>query len=153
MIPFLIYTSMFRKFGKWLEDKLVTEGSNPGSKTGLYPLGYGGIGLYPPSWYPTRSADAIFYLSLDDRIYNAKEGKLKDLPGEVPKKMNRGEDGIWDITHLPGKPSHPSQKNYAAKYGDGEPWSIKHLKGSPKPHKGDFVPKQGEGGIWDITGV
>ena len=129
---------MFRKFGKWLEDKLVTEGSNPGSKTGLYPLGYGGVGLYPPSWYLTRSADAIFYLSQDERIYDAKEGKLKGLPGEVPNKMNGG---------------NPPQKNYAAKYGDGEPWSIKHLKGAPKPHKGDFVPKQGEGGIWDITGV
>jgi hypothetical protein len=38
-------------FKEWL----IKESSNPGSKTGLYPLGYGGIGLYPPQWYTTRS--------------------------------------------------------------------------------------------------
>ena len=85
-------------FKEWL----LKEGSNPGSKTGLYPLGYGGIGLYPPSWYPTRSADAIFYLSVDERIYTSKDSKtLDNLPKEGSKNnLNIGEEGTWSIKHL-----------------------------------------------------
>lgn len=132
------------------------EGSNPGSKTGLYPLGYGGIGLYPPSWYPTRSADAIFYLSVDDRIYKGKDGGQFDithLPGKVSSSMNRGEDGLWRISHLGGSPSHPSGDNFAAKNGDGEPWSIRHLKGNRDVSGPDFIPASGEGGVWDIRKI
>ena len=40
---------------------LLQEGSRlTSSKTGLYPLGYGGIGLYPDADYLTHAADAIF---------------------------------------------------------------------------------------------
>jgi hypothetical protein len=92
-------------FKKWL----ISESSNSG-KTGLYPLGYGGIGLYPPQSYLTRSADAIFYLSIDDRIYNSKD--------------------IFDISHLPDDSSHPVQpkKSFALKSGDGGEYNIKKLK-------------------------
>jgi hypothetical protein len=75
------------------------ESSNPGSKTGLYPMGYGGIGLYPPSWYITRSADAIYYFTLDERIYKSQDGgefNIKHIPGEE-KKQNSGEGGAWNI--------------------------------------------------------
>lgn len=94
-------------FKKWL----LNEGSNTGSKTGLYPLGYGGVGLYPPQWYITRSADAIFYLSLDDRIYNSKDS------------------GSFDITHLRGKiePPKKPKKNLALNKGDGGKYNIKKL--------------------------
>jgi hypothetical protein len=113
-------------FKEWL----FSEGSNPGSKTGLYPLGYGGIGLYPPPWYPTRSADAIYYLSIDERIYKGRDGGDFDITHLKPTsktKMNRGENGTWDITHLKGRPSHKAGSDMAANVGDG--------------------------GIWDITGV
>jgi hypothetical protein len=86
-------------FKEWL----VKEGSNPGTKTGLYPLGYAGIGLYPPAWYPTRSADAIFYMSIDERIYKGKDTAPFDithLKGSVNKTMNSGEGGIWNISEL-----------------------------------------------------
>jgi len=111
-------------FRQWL----MNEGSNPGGKTGLYPLGYGGIGLYPPQWYPTRTADAIFYASIDERIFGAKDHKLKKLQGSVPEKMNRGDGGAWDISHLRGKPSHKVGKDYAAKNGEGGIWDITHIK-------------------------
>lgn len=110
-------------FREWL----VKEGSNPGAKTGLYPLGYGGVGLYPPQWYLTRSADAIFYLSIDERIYSGKDGGKFDithLAGKPNQKMNGGEKGIWDISHLDGKPSHSAGKDYAAKKGDRGIWDI-----------------------------
>ena len=138
-------------FKKWL----LEEGSNPGSKTGLYPLGYGGIGLYPPSWYPTRSADAIFYLSMDDRIYSSKDNKsVNSLPKEGSQsKLNSGEDGIWNIKHLPGD-KVKAGKNFAANYGDGGIWNINHLKGKPTYTKNkDFIPDKGEGGIWNIKKI
>lgn len=84
------------KFKEWF----LKEGSNPGGKTLLYPLGYAGIGLYPPSWYLTRTADAIFYLSRDKRIYKGIEGppfNIKNLPGSPPTSLNNGEGGMWNI--------------------------------------------------------
>lgn len=114
-------------FKEWL----MSEGSNPGAKTGLYPLGYGGIGLYPPQWYPTRSADAIFYMSIDERIYKGKDGGKFDITHLKPKsneELNSGEEGLWDISKLKGKPSHKIGKDYAAKVGDKGVWNISHIK-------------------------
>lgn len=142
-------------FKGWINTN-VSEGTNPGAKTGLYPLGYGGVGLYPPQWYPTRSADAIFYLSIDDRIYKGKDGgsfDIKHLPGKVNYSLNRGEGGAWKISHLGGSQIRPSGKNFAAKNGDGEPWSIKHIEGNRDVSGPEFVPAAGEGGIWDITNI
>jgi hypothetical protein len=142
-------------FRKWLErSERISEGSNPGAKTGLYPLGYGGVGLYPPSWYPTRSADAIFYMTIDERIYKGKEGGSFDIthiPGECGTEMNSGEGGTWDISHIPGKPSHPPCKDYAAKNGEDEPWSIRHIKGGRDVSGPAYIPSSGERGMWDIT--
>ena len=141
-------------FKEWL----IKEGSNPGSKTGLYPLGYGGIGLYPPSWYPTRSADAIFYLSVDERIYKGNEGgqfSISHLPGKSNEKINSGEHGVWDISKLPGKPSNTMQKNYAANRGEKRLWDISKIKGEPSYKKNkDLIPDSGDkGGIWDISNI
>lgn len=83
--------------------EFINEGSNPGSKTGLYPLGYGGVGNYPPSWYLTRSADAIYYLSIDERIYKGQEGgqfNITHIPPKSKEKMNGGEKGLWNISKL-----------------------------------------------------
>ena len=141
-------------FKNWL----LNEGSNPGSKTGLYPLGYGGIGLYPPQWYLTRSADAIFYLSIDDRIYKGKDGGQFDIthiPGESNKSAGSGDGGLWDITHIKGKPSHlKKNSSFAAKSGEGAPWKITHLPGKPTYTKNkSFIPDKGEGGIWNIKNI
>lgn len=137
-------------FKEWL----FSEGSNPGAKTGLYPLGYGGIGLYPPQWYLTRSADAIFYLTIDERIYKAKEN-LRHIPGSVPKTMNGGEGGTWSISHIQGKPSHPVEKDYAAKMGEKGIWDITHLPGGKsKPAKNkDYAANFGDGGKWNINHI
>jgi hypothetical protein len=121
----------------------------------LYPLGYGGIGLYPPAWYLTRSADAIFYLSIDERIYKGDDGgdfDITKMPRSPKKEFNSGESGLWDITHLKGKPSHAAKKDYAAKNGEKSPWNITHLDGKPTYKKNkDFIPDGGDnGGVWDI---
>lgn len=141
-------------FREWL----LKEGSNPGSKTGLYPLGYGGIGLYPPSWYPTRSADAIFYLSIDERIYKSDDGgkfNIRHIPGDTNTKLNSGDDGLWNIKHLSGKPSHIPQKNYAATSGEKKLWDISKIKGKPSYTKNkEFVPDSGDdGGVWNISNI
>lgn len=113
-------------FREWL----MTEGSNPGAKTGLYPLGYGGIGLYPTPWYLTRSADAIYYLSIDERIYKGSEGGKFDITHMKPiskEKMKAGEGGLWRISHLKGRPSHKAGNDMAAKAGDAGVWDITSL--------------------------
>jgi len=112
--------------------KSFLEGTNPGAKTGLYPLHYGGVGLYPPQWYLTRSADAIFYVSRDERIFKSTDGgsfNINHIPGGPPKKANSGEGGMWNINHIKGKPSHIKRNSdFAASKGEGEPWNIKKLK-------------------------
>lgn len=113
-------------FREWL----AVEGSNPGAKTGLYPLGYGGIGLYPDAWYPTRSADAIYYMSIDERIYKGNEGKPFDitrLPPRSDVRMNAGEGGVWDIRGLKGGQKGAAVKKDAANSGDGGMWDIRRL--------------------------
>ena len=114
-------------FREWL----MAEGSNPGAKTGLYPLGYGGIGLYPEPWYLTRSADAIYYLSIDERIYKGREGGSFDITHLKPKSketMNSGENGTWDISRLKGRPSHRAGNDNAAGVGDGGVWDITSIR-------------------------
>lgn len=136
------------EFKEWL---IISENSNPGAKTGLYPLGYGGIGLYPPQWYITRSADAIFYLSSDDRIYNFKTHKM------VNKYLNSGDGGLWNIKHIPGPedtPKKPDKNGMIMNNGEGGMFNINHIKGKPTCNKSDeFIPNQGEGGIWNIKHI
>lgn len=45
----------------------ITEGATYG-KTGLYPLNYQGVGQYPPAYLMPASADALYYISMDDRL-------------------------------------------------------------------------------------
>ncbi len=71
-----------RTFLQYME--LIEASRAPGSKSGLYPLAYNGIGLYTPADILTHAADAIYYLSQDQRLF-------------------RGHDGSpFNITHLPG---------------------------------------------------
>lgn len=46
------------RFKEWLNE----HASRPGAKQGLYPMGYGGIGLYTPCDMANWSADAITYM-------------------------------------------------------------------------------------------
>jgi len=50
----------------------IHEGDTAG-KTGLYPLAYGGIGNYPPEYAIPKSADAIYYISADERLQHCYE--------------------------------------------------------------------------------
>jgi hypothetical protein len=116
------------RFREWLE---INEGATSG-KTGLYPLGYGGIGLYPPQTYLPPSADGLYYLTQDDRIYKGNEGKpfsITHISGRPSHKgPTPGEGEPWNIKKLPGKPSHQKIGQWGIKSGDGEPWKINHLK-------------------------
>jgi hypothetical protein len=64
---------------------IINEGKTSG-KTGLYPLGYGGIGNYPPEYAIPGSADAIYYISADERLQHVWEKEpfkidhLKPIP-------------------------------------------------------------------------
>ena len=58
------------KFYEYLQ--VINEGKTSG-KTGLYPLGYGGVGQYPPEYLLPGSADAIYYISADERLQKCWE--------------------------------------------------------------------------------
>src|SRR5947207_2045791 len=100
---------------------------NSSSKMGLYPLGYGGIGLYPPSDYLTHAADAILYLTIDKRLYNNGDWPpfdIRHLPGHDQwDDPNRGTAEPFSIKHIPG-PEPMKNHNNA---GDGKPFSLKNL--------------------------
>lgn len=82
------------QFAEWL---LIAESSrNPGTKSGLYPLGYDGIGNYPPADILANSADAITYLSMDARIFKTHEGgpfNIGHIPGKVVEPGGHGMPG------------------------------------------------------------
>ena len=90
-------------FKEWLLQEIeATSG-----KTSLYPLGYGGIGLYPLQYFLPTAADALVYITNDKRLYH------------------NGDGPPFSITHIPGKPSWPPTKN--PNNGDGPPFSIRNL--------------------------
>jgi len=74
-------------------------------KSMLYPLGYGGLGNYPPSYMIPSQADAITYLTDDARLWSIWEKKpfpINQLkPGPVPHRelTLKGEIIPWKDTH------------------------------------------------------
>ena len=117
-------------FKNWLhnQEKQYLEGNTrTAGKTLLYPLGYGGIGLYPTAWYMPYSADAVYYISNDERFSKNGDGPpfdIRHLPGHKQfKNPNNGDGPPHDISELPGKVNY--KKYFTAK--DGSPSSIKHL--------------------------
>jgi len=94
---------------------LLKEGNTRSAlKTLLYPLGYGGLGNYPPLHFIPKAADAILYISKDERLFC------------------NGDGPPWDISHLPGHKQYGDKINN----GEGEPYDIRDLPGKtiePKP--------------------
>lgn len=99
-------------------------------KSMLYPLGYGGIGNYPPSYMTPSQADAITYLTNDARLWAIWEKPPFPIhhlkPGPVPHKEPTLKGKI-----IPWKNKH---KFIGAKMvgiksklppGDVIPWSYK----------------------------
>lgn len=116
-------------FAEWLRQRLMLEEGKPeiilkeggrrtAGKTILYPLSYAGLGLYPPADYLTRSADAIVYLTKDERLYH------------------NGDRNPFDIRHLPGHKQYGDKANN----GDSEPFNINNLPGKITPYKNTTVP-------------
>jgi hypothetical protein len=92
--------------------------------------GYGGIGLYPYADYLTHAADAIYYLTKDERLYhNGDAGPfdITHLPGhkQYGDKVNNGDHAPFDITHIPGHKQYGDKVNN----GDKEPFDISHVPG------------------------
>lgn len=82
------------------------------SKTPLYPLGYGGIGLYPTQYFIPYSADAVLYITQDERLFSNGDGPphdIRHLPGHklYGDKCNNGEGEPFNIKDVPGKCKEP----------------------------------------------
>lgn len=128
------------KFKEWLfrQEYNMSEGATrTAGKSIHYPLGYGGLGLYPPSWYIPYSADSILYLSIDERLYSNGDGPpfdIRHLPGHKKyKNPNNHDKAPFDISKLPGD---NGWKKYD-KAGDKCPFDISKLPGSKDCKKYD----------------
>jgi len=110
------------------KDYLINEERRTASKTGLYPLGYGGIGLYPAADWIPQAADAMLYITMDERLYKNGDGapfSIKHIPGPLPpKNPNSGVKAPFPIEKLWGP--NPDKKFHTA--GEDSPFSIQHLK-------------------------
>jgi len=97
-------------------------------KSMLYPLGYGGLGNYPPSYMTPGQADAITYLTDDARLWSIWEKapfpihQLK--PGPVPHRelTLKGEIIPWKDAHKFLRGKMVGIKNKLPP-GDVIPWS------------------------------
>lgn len=101
-------------FNEWLI--LKENGRRTAGKTELYPLGYGGIGLYPDADYLTHSADAIVYLTNDKRLYKNGDNNpfnISNLPShkQYGDRINSGDKDPFSIEKIPGKPLFPKDSN------------------------------------------
>jgi len=95
-------------------------GRRTASKTGLYPLGYGGLGLYPDADYLPHAADAIVYLTHDARLYSNGDNppfSISHLPGhpQYGDNINAGENEPFDIRDVPGKAVTPKDTTMPGK--------------------------------------
>ena len=111
-------------FGRFLD--LKEGNSRTAAKTLLYPMGYGGLGLYPPLHFFPVAADAVLYISKDERLFC------------------NGDGPPWDIRHIPGHKQYGDGINN----GESEPWNIKKVPGEAKEPKyrtppGEVVPYKG----------
>ena len=127
----------FRSFALLREGNFRTS-----AKTLLYPMSYGGIGLYPPEYFLPVAADAVLYISQDERVYCNGDGPpfdIRHLPGhqQFGDQVNNGEKAPHDISKVPGKPKLP---NYKEPPGKVVPYkgfvrliqAVKCLKEKPK---------------------
>lgn len=108
----------------------MNENSRAGTKTGLYPFGYDGIGNYPPAYLMPSAADTLYYLSIDDRYSQYLEGKpfsIEHLPGDVEEPSDHGMPG-WEVPHT--KVKAPKAPRYKMPPGD-----VKTPEESPLPGK------------------
>ncbi len=135
-------------FKEWL----LSEMRSSSGKTVFYPPGANGVGLYPPAAYLAGAADAIYYMSIDDRIFKNSEWKIKHIAGAPShNNMPSGEGSPWKISHIAGKPSAAKSGGLAMSLGDKGPFDISHIKGKPNAQTlGDFGLKSGEGHPFSI---
>lgn len=77
-------------------------------------MSYGGIGQYPPAWWVPAAADAMLYITQDERLFDndvSQPWSIEHIPGDGDKwaKANphQGENHPFDIRHLPGEIRKP----------------------------------------------
>ena len=95
-----------KTFFEWM--KLREDQQRTSARTGQYAVGYGSIGLYPPGDLVTHAADAISYLSKEQR-------KLKGIDGPPFDILRlKGDHGCK--THIMPKYKLPSDTSTQFKY-------------------------------------
>ena len=113
---------------------LMEASRRPGTKSGLYPLGYDGIGNYPQADIITRAADALYYMSQDHRLFRYWDGSpfsITNVSGsdEIVKPKNHGMPGKEEGY---GPPQAIPQPKYKLPPGDIRTPKESPLPGAPK---------------------
>jgi|GEM_PF-3444458 len=83
---------------------LINEGKTSG-KAGLYPLGYQGVGQYPPEYMLPGSADAILYIAADERLQKCWEKEPFKIDHLKPKPLWSKKQG--KLTYVSVKAKMP----------------------------------------------
>jgi hypothetical protein len=132
--------------------KILKEGQTSG-KTGLYPLSYQGVGQYPPAYLIPASADAIYYISVDDRLQKIWEKEpfkidhLKPQPIFTPK--NGTKNYVAATAKLPPgnvvPPKEPKLNGHIKKPNNGYlPCTVSNPKCLPGELHGKKAEKWGD---------
>jgi hypothetical protein len=83
-------------------DYLLNEGKTAG-KVGLYPLGYQGVGQYPPEYMLPGSADAILYISADERLQHCWEQEPFKIDHLKPHPLWKKTQGKKNFVYVTAK--------------------------------------------------
>jgi hypothetical protein len=145
------------QFKDWL---LQEDAGSPGAKQALYPMGYGGIGLYPPPDVITWASDAIVYMPKElreltftwgDGILSNPFGKdslYEKTKGKQANQLQAGNLKV-DDTKFEKEPSYSTviplrtiQAGSLTVDGKGFEKASSFIKDSP--HKGGF---------WDLKQI
>lgn len=81
---------------------ILNEGKTSG-KAGLYPLGYQGVGQYPPEYMLPGSADAILYIAADERLQKCWEKEPFKIDHLKPKPVFSKKQGKLTFVNVTAK--------------------------------------------------
>ncbi len=65
---------------------------------------------------------------MNNYYFNIKLIIIMNLLLKSNEKLNSGEKGLWDITHIKGPKVKNTKKNFATNSGEGGTWNIKNIK-------------------------
>jgi hypothetical protein len=134
--------------------QFLTEGAGHGGVPFLYPLGYQGVGQYPPQYLMAQYPDALYYMSADETLqkcWEAEPFKIDHLKPHPIWTHKYGRDKLVS-THpelppghsVPWKPLPPDPEIKPFPKGPKEPCMVSEPKCLPANLIGKDAEKFGD---------